>query len=146
MKPIVVYFPQESDLLPPPQQSLTSPADLQSAPDITPSFVSLCGLLNAHPVGLGSAGGMEGCCLALTWECVWPTDPMVRTDCPPLPTDHSWDRWDQVQTSPFPGIFPPTLLKGSVFIWINGKSMERVLLGVCTGRFSWEGRGEFSKG
>lgn len=70
MKPIVVYFPQDSDLLPPLQQSLTSPADLQSAPDITPSLVSLCGLLNAHPVGLGSAGGMEGCCLALTWECV----------------------------------------------------------------------------
>ena len=56
-------------------QTLTSPP---------PSLVSLCGLLNAHLVGLGSTGGMEGCCLALTWECVWPTDPMVRTDCPTL--------------------------------------------------------------
>lgn len=69
IKPAVVYFPQDSDLSPPQQQSLPFPADLQLARDITPSLVSLRGLLNAHLVGLGSTGGMEGCCLALTWEC-----------------------------------------------------------------------------
>lgn len=65
----IVYFLQDSDLLPPQQQILPSSADLQSAPDIAtplPTLVSSFGLLNAHLVGLGSTGGMEGCCLALT--------------------------------------------------------------------------------
>lgn len=38
MKPIVFYFPQDSDLLPPQQQSLPSPTDLQLSLTSCPTF------------------------------------------------------------------------------------------------------------